>query len=190
MSNWEIVGSVLGVIGVLLMIRQSIWAWPIGIVQVAVYAWVFYTAKLYSDAILQIVFIGIQAYGWWHWAHGDELTHARLPVTRLTARALLLWIAAGAVATIAWGELMRRLTDAALPHWDAFILIFSLISQWLQARKKLECWAGWIVVNLAAIPLYWQRDLKLTAALYAVFLVLAVLGHSAWRRTMRGESGS
>src|SRR5215212_130272 len=105
MSTWEIIGTLLGLVGVVLMIRQNIWGWPIGLVQVAVYAWVFYDAKLYSDALLQIYFFLIQAYGWWHWLRGGGGPRTELPVTRLAARELFAWIAIGAVATAAWGEL-------------------------------------------------------------------------------------
>src|SRR5665213_1928498 len=142
MSSWEIIGTVLGVIGVWLMIRQNIWGWPVGLVQVAVYGWVFFDAKLYSDAILQVAFFLIQAYGWWHWLRGAALRQgsggqapAALPVTRLTVPALTAWIAMGAMLSAGWGLFMHHHTDAALPWWDAFILVFSLISQWLQARK-------------------------------------------------------
>ncbi|MFI5337060.1 MAG: nicotinamide riboside transporter PnuC [Opitutales bacterium] len=116
MSPWEITGTVLGVIGVWLMIRQNIWGWPVGLVQVAVYAWVFYDAKLYSDTLLQIAFFLIQAYGWWHWLRGaHEAAHSTAPVTRLPAAALLGWVALGALATAGWGWFMHRTTDAALP---------------------------------------------------------------------------
>lgn len=187
MSPAEITGTVLGVIGVALMIRQNIWGWPVGLVQVAVYAWVFYGAKLYSDAILQGFFFMIQGYGWWHWAQAKTnglSGRLALPVTRLGAAAIAGWIGIGAVATAGWGTFMQRSTDAALPHWDAFILVFSLIAQWLQARKKLECWAGWLVVNTVAIGLFWVRGLQLTAGLYVIFWVMALWGWREWRRTM------
>lgn len=186
MSIWEIIGTGLGIVGVWLMIRQNIWGWPVGLVQVAVYAWVFYGAKLYSDAILQVFFFAIQAYGWWHWLRNKHTaSHSDLPVTRLRAEEIATWIAAGAVVSAGWGEFMRRTTDAALPHWDAFILVFSLIAQWLQARKVLECWTGWVVVNTVAIGVYWAKDLRLTSGLYLVFWLMALWGWRAWRRTMR-----
>ncbi|HWA84905.1 MAG TPA: nicotinamide riboside transporter PnuC [Opitutus sp.] len=203
MSPFEIVGTVLGIVGVWLMIRQNIWGWPVGLVQVAVYAWIFFEAKLYSDAILQAFFFAIQAYGWAHWIRGERrgargegevptagerLREPSLPVSRLSGRAIGGWIAMGAVGTAAWGELMRRETDAALPHWDAFILVFSLIAQWLQARKRLECWAGWMIVNVVGIGVYWAKDLRLTSGLYAVFFAMAVAGHVQWRRSMREEN--
>lgn len=194
MSVWEIIGTVLGVIGVWLMIRQNIWGWPVGLVQVAVYAWVFYTAKLYSDTILQVAFFLIQAYGWWHWLHGEKKQaallrqgsdrQAALPVTRLTSAAIGAWILTGAVLTAGWGWFMHRTTDAALPWWDAFILVFSLIAQWLQARKNLENWPAWVVVNTVAIGVYWAKDLRLTSGLYLIFWVMALWGWTAWSRTM------
>jgi nicotinamide mononucleotide transporter PnuC len=193
MAGFEIIGTVLGVIGVGLMIRQNVWGWPVGLVQVSVYAWVFFEAKLYSDALLQVFFFGIQAYGWWHWIRGARAAEGRgerggvpaLPVTKLRLRAMVGWSAAGLAATAAWGEFMRRSTDAALPHWDAFILVFSLIAQWLQARKRLECWAGWMIVNVVAVGVYWAKDLWLTAGLYVIFFTMAVAGDRAWRKSWR-----
>jgi nicotinamide mononucleotide transporter len=184
MSPLEIIGAVLGVIGVWLMIRRNVWGWPVGIVQVALYAWIFYTAKLYSDAVLQIFFFVLQIYGWWFWLHGGEQRHEPR-ITRLGKRALAGWIAAGVGLTAAHGWAMAHFTDAALPWWDAFILIFSLIAQWLQARKHIECWAGWILVNVVAVGVYWVKDLRLTSALYLVFLGMALAGYLAWRRAIR-----
>ena len=183
MSIWEIIGTVLGVIGVVLMIRQNVWGWPVGLVQVAVYAWVFFDAKLYSDALLQIAFFLIQAYGWWHWLRGGSAT-APLPVTRLTPAALAGSAVAGLVLTGAWGTLMHLKTDAAMPWWDAFILVFSLLAQWWQARKILENWPLWVVVNTVAIGVYWAKDLKLTSGLYLIFWALALWGWREWRRSL------
>ncbi|HRG55459.1 MAG TPA: nicotinamide riboside transporter PnuC [Lacunisphaera sp.] len=184
MSIWEIIGTVLGVIGVWLMIRQSIIGWPVGLVQVAVYAWVFFDARLYSDAILQIAFFLIQAYGWWHWWHGRTPDHA-LPVTVLGGAATAGVVVAAGLVAVGWGALMHRTTDAALPYWDAFILSYSLGAQWLQARKKLECWPGWLLVNTVAIGVYWVKDLRLTAGLYAIFWLMALWGWRAWRQSMK-----
>jgi nicotinamide mononucleotide transporter len=188
MSGWEIAGTVLGILGVWLTIRQNLWCWPVGIVQVLVYAWVFFTAKLYSDVLLQFVFFGLQVYGWWHWVRG-RAGQTELSVTRLPHRAIVAWLCVGAALTAGWGWLMHRTTDAALPWWDAFILVYSLIAQWLQARKNLECWAGWVIVNVVAIGVYWAKDLRLTSGLYLVFLVMAGLGWREWRRS-RPEAGA
>lgn len=187
MSPAEIAGTVLGVIGVALMVRQNAWGWPVGLVQVLISAWVFLEAKLYSDVLLQGFFFAIQAYGWWNWRKGSSGGDGP-PVTRLGARAIAAWTVTGGVATLLWGEVMRRGTDAALPHWDAFILIFSIVSQWLQARKRLENWAGWMAVNVVAVGVYWVRDLRGFALLYLLFLAMAVWGHVSWRRALEEPS--
>lgn len=183
MSGAEALATVLGLLGVGLMVRQHVWAWPVGIVQVTLSAWVFWQARLYSDVLLQGIFVALQAYGWWAWTRGRQAAAATLPVTRLGLRAGAGWAGAGLLATLAWGEGMRRLTDAALPHADAFILVFSVLAQWLQACKRLESWLGWIAVNVVAVGVYAARDLYLFAGLYAAFLALAVAGYRAWRRT-------
>jgi nicotinamide mononucleotide transporter len=190
MSPWEIFGTLLGVLGVWLMIRQNVWTWPIGILQVTVSAWVFFQTKLYSDALLQVFFFVIQAYGWWHWLHARGIMRRELPVTRLSGRGVAAWIITGIAATAAWGELMRRTTDAALPYWDAFILMFSIIAQWLQAQKRLENWAGWMIVNVVATGVYWAKDLRLYAGLYLVFSGMAVMGHIAWRRSLPARAAT
>ncbi len=187
MSLLEIIGTVLGVIGVGLMIWQNIWGWPVGLAQVAVSAGVFFGAKLYSDVLLQIFFFAIQGYGWWHWSRGGGGRCVALPVTRLPLREVAIWAGVGALGTAAWGELMRRTTNAALPHWDAFIFVFSMIAQWLQARKRIENWAGWMIVNVVAVGVYWAKDLRLYAGLYVVFFALAVVGYMKWRKTLREE---
>jgi nicotinamide mononucleotide transporter len=183
MSLLEIIGTILGVIGVTLMIRQNIWTWPVGLVQVSVSAWLFYGAKLYSDTILQGFFFVIQTYGWWHWVQGGRARRAELPVTTLSIRTRAGWLIAGLLGTWLWGEFMRRNTDAALPHWDASILVFSLIAQWLQARKRLENWIVWMAVNVIAVGVFWAKDLRAYAGLYAAFFCLAVAGHLAWQRS-------
>ncbi len=189
MSPLEITGTVLGVIGVALMIRQNIWGWPVGLVQVTVYAWVFFGAKLYSDAILQGFFFIIQAYGWWHWLRNEHTaSRSELPVTLLGAPARVLWMLIGTGAAAGWGRFMAAKTDAALPYWDAGILVFSLISQWLQACKKLECWPGWLLVNTVAIAVYWAKDLRLTSGLYLVFWLMALWGWREWRASMKGSA--
>ena len=81
-----------------------------------------------------------------------------------------------------WGGGMASLTDAALPWWDAFILVFSLMAQWLQARKNLECWAGWLLVNTVAMGVYWVKGLQLTSGLYLVFWAMSLWGWREWRR--------
>jgi nicotinamide mononucleotide transporter len=189
--NWvELVAVVFGVACVALTVRQSIWCWPTGLVQVTLYVYIFYGARLYSDMILHVIYIGVQFYGWYHWVHGAPDTPAgaedrgALPVSTLTVRERWLWGLGVAVAALVWGEGMRRYTDAAAAHADAFIAAASLCAQYLMAQKKLENWVVWIVVDVVAIAVYWVRDLRLTAALYVVFLLLCVAGVRSWHASL------
>ena len=172
----------LGILGVGLMIRRTLWAFPVGLLSVGVQGVLFFQAKFYADATLQVFFFAVLAWGWWHWgkAAGPEL-----PVTRLTTRGLALTLAGAVVATVIWALALRRWTDAVMPWRDAGIAAFSVAAQVLQARKKLENWPLWIGVNLLAVAAYWKAELAFTAFLYAVYLGLAVWGWRAWRRAER-----
>ena len=198
MDPLEISGAVIGIVGVWLMIRQRVSAWPVGLVQVVLYGWIFFQARVYSSALLQGVFFVILLYGWWLWWRGartgkpvEARTDAprELPVTRLGTTAWLAAIMAGATVTAGWGAFLSRSSDAVVPYWDAGVLGFSLVAQWLQARKKRENWLFWIGVNAVAMVLYFSQGLRVTAALYGVFLALAVVGWRAWGGSAEAESG-
>jgi nicotinamide mononucleotide transporter len=181
MGGIEIVAAVLGVINVLLVVRRSAWNYPFGIVMVAFYFFVFWNAKLYSDALLQIFFFVIQIYGWWAWVHARQVDHG-VAVSWMSRDQRLLWLAGTAVAIVLWGTGMARLTDAAAPFVDATTAGLSIAAQSLQSLRRVESWVLWIVVDVIAIGLFAWRGLWVTSALYALFLVLAAVGLFEWRR--------
>ena len=187
--NWtEALAVVFGAAAVALTIRQSLWCWPLGLVQVALYVYVFYQARLYSDMVLHVIYVVLQVYGWYRWRSGER--GSALPVSYLSLTERAGWAMAIALAASVWGEAMLRYTDAAAPRADAFIAAASLAAQYLLAIKKLENWIVWIVVDVVAIAVYWSRDLRLTSGLYGVFLGLCVLGLVEWRKAYeRGRSG-
>jgi nicotinamide mononucleotide transporter len=180
--NWmEAVAVAFGACAVALTVRQNLWCWPAGLVQVSLYVYVFFEARLYSDMVLHVIYVVLQVYGWYRWRAG--LSGHALPVTRLTAGEAAGWTAIIGGAAFVWGEVMVRYTNAAAPRADAFIAAASLVAQYLLAIKKIENWVIWIVVDVVAIGVYWSRDLRLTAGLYGVFLVLCVFGLVEWRRS-------
>lgn len=185
MSPLEILGFVLSVIAVWLTARQHIWCWPIGIISVVVYAVVFIDVKLYSDAALQVIYIFLQAYGWYIWLRTGPSLFIQRPVSRISGTTAALLLAAGAAATGAVGYVMATRTDAALPYWDAGTTVFSLVAQWLMARKVLECWALWIAVDVVYVGIYLAKDLRLTALLYGIFIALACYGWQQWHSDLR-----
>lgn len=185
MSWLEVAGDLTGLLCVWLTARQSLWCWPTGIVNAGLFFALFVEVRLYADAGLQVVFLVLSAYGWWRWLHPGP-DRAELPVTRLAAPAIAgLGVLTVAVSAL-MGALLSRYTDAALPFWDSTAVALSLTAQLLLARKNLESWVLWIAVDVLSVGIYVAKDLVLTAGLYAVFLVLAVGGLIAWRRSMDG----
>lgn len=181
MTPIEIAATLLGVANIVLIIRRSIWNFPVALAMVSLYGVIFTGAKLYSDAGLQAFFFAVNLYGWWAWSR-NRADKGTIIVERLPWRALLLWIAGSATAAIVWGSVMHRLTDATHPYWDASIAMLSVAAQILMTRRFLENWWWWIVVNSISIPLYLIKGLALTAALYGLFLILAIWGLIEWRR--------
>jgi nicotinamide mononucleotide transporter len=166
-----------------LSVRQNILSWPTAIVNVVLYAVVFYQAKLYADMGLQVIYAALSVYGWYEWLYGGA-GRTELHVTRTSARlaALLALIALSGSALL--GTLLRHTTDAALPYMDSFLSSTSLVAQWMMTRKKLENWLVWIAVDVLYVGMFIFKGLYLTAGLYAVFLALAVRGYLDWRRSM------
>ena len=188
MGQLEIFAALLGVMNVMLVIRRSIWNYPSGIAMVSLYFFIFYDARLYADALLQIFFLVIQLYGWSNWLRSGRAS-GTVVVERLGVGARLAWLAGTAVAVLVWGAAMARFTDAAAPFLDSAVAGLSVSAQWLLALRKIESWALWIVVDLLAIGLFLSRGLEVTAALYALFLLLAVAGLFAWARRIDAAAG-
>lgn len=186
MSPIEIVAVLLGIANILLIIRRSVWNYPFGIAMVTLYFFIFRDAKLYSDAGLQVFFVVVNLYGWWSWSR-NKAEAGEVVVQRLGLQGLLAWIAGSTIATVGWGIVMSRYTDASFPFWDAGVAMLSVAGQILMTRRYLENWYWWIAVNAISIPLYVVKDLNLTAGLYALFLVLAIAGLVEWRKAGRSQ---
>ncbi len=187
----ELVATVFGLINVYLLTRQNIWAWPAGIIMVSLYVYIFYVSRLYSDFILNIIYVVLNVYGWWYWTRksrrpilSEEEEEKEVPVTRMSPGSKMAWGVLIVAGTALWGYLMDINTDADFAYFDAFTTVASLSAQYLLARKKLENWIIWIVVDLVAVNIYYLKGLYFTSALYGVFLALCVLGFVEWKRSM------
>ena len=187
MSPLELFAALIGAISVWLSVRQNIWSWPTAIINVVLYAIVFYEAKLYADMGLQVIYAILSIYGWYEWLYGGEgRTELRVSRTGPRLGALLALIAAAGSAIL--GVFLHRATDAALPFMDSFLSSTSLVAQWMMTKKLLENWLVWIGVDVLYVGMFIFKGLFLTAALYAVFLALAVKGYIDWRRSMAAQS--
>jgi nicotinamide mononucleotide transporter len=184
---YQDVGVLLSIVAVWLTTREDPWCWPVGFVSLVPFVVVFYQARFYADMGLQVVYMLVCLYGWRQWLHGGP-GHGALPVSRTPPRAGFLLAALGAAGAALLGLALRRHTDASLPFWDSSTASFSLAAQWMQARKWIENWIVWIVVDVAYIGMYLYKRLYPTAGLYAVFVGLAVLGLVEWRRSLAARA--
>jgi nicotinamide mononucleotide transporter len=184
----EWIAAIAGAVSVYLSAREKIWSWPTAIVNVTLYTVIFYRSGLYSDMGLQLVYLILSLYGWYQWLHGGA-RRSRLSVSRATPK---VWIVSTLIGTVFWLALARytsTLPGVSLPHLDAGLTALSLVAQWMMTRKILENWILWIIADIVYVPMYLYKGLHVTAALYAVFLVLAVLGFIGWRRSLMRRGG-
>lgn len=183
-EHWfELVAAAVSAVDVWLATRRSMISWPVTILASLLYGEQFRESRLYSDMLLQGIFVLFAFYGWWHWHRGVK-TEGEVRVESPGFGVLLRDMAAGVVASVLLGWWMMRHTDAALPWLDATLTGFSLVGTWWGARKYLANWWLWIVVDVVYVGEYLLKHLILTAVLYAVFVLLAMLGLRDWHRAL------
>ncbi len=174
-----------GAVCVWLVVRENIWNFPFGILNVSGYAIVFYQAQLYADAGLQIVYCLLGFAGWAMWLRGAKLgnseTKRSQPIGRLGSTEFTALMVIVLFATLSLWRTLQWVGGSA-SFWDALTTSISLASQWMLNRKQLENWIGWIIVDFIYVPLYLYKELYLTSLLYAVFLCMAIVGLIEWHR--------
>lgn len=183
-ENWlELVAVITGFICVFFNARENVWGWPLGIISCFLYIFIFYDTKLYPDMWLQIMYVGLNMYGWYQWLFGGE-NKKELKITTLRWKEASILIPSGLLLTLLSYYFFSTYTDAAQPFWDSFNTAFSLVAVYLMAKKRLENWLIWIMVDIIYVPLVFSRGLYLTAFLYLSYLVLATYGYIQWRKNM------
>ena len=165
-------------------IREIHWGWPLAIISSLLYLALFWRSKVYGQAVLQVSFALLALWGWAQWLRGVRSDGSALTVTRLTRPGRAIAIATCALLWPATSLLLKNFTDTDVPWWDAFPTAASLVGQFLLARKYIENWAVWIVVNIVSVGLFAYKELWLTAGLYAVFIALSVVGWRSWRQRL------
>ncbi len=182
-SCLEAVAVIFGIISVYLSTRENIWSWPTALVNVALFSALFLESGLYSDTGLQVVYFVLSLYGWYEWLYGGAGRTA-ITVTRTSKRT---WIVLGGIGVVVWallGTITSRLPGTALPYVDAATTTISLLAQWMMTRKLIENWLIWIAVDVVYVGMFIYKGLYLTAFNYGIYLVLAVMGYIAWKRSL------
>jgi len=198
-TPWELVAVCLGLAYLALAMRESLWCWPAAFVSTVIYTWLFWQVALLMDSMLNVYYMGMAVFGWWSWVRvnksDDSLPEAAdtppEPIQKIVSwRWQNHFIAIAAVVTLSVisAALLRRYTEAAWPFWDSFTTWGSVLTTYMVAKKVLENWLYWIVIDAVAMVLYIERGLYPTALLFAVYLVMVVYGYFAWRRRYMGQS--
>ena len=179
----ETVAAILSASAVWLTTRRSPWCFPVGLLSVSVYIWVYAGARLYSEVLLQCFWVVMLVAGWWRWLrHLDATGHVR--VAPLQRRAAGLHLLAGVAGGLALGFAMHRYTNAALPWLDAMLTALSLVGQFWQNRRHVAAWWMWIAVDVVYIGMFASKHLFVTAILYVGFVALAAKGLRDWTRAV------
>ena len=184
-------GLVFGLLTVWYLIRQSILTWPAGIIYVLISLVVFWRIQLYGDFIIHLFFLVLNIYGWHYWIWGKKDGGENVPVTKLNVNSNLLIALASIIGIIIFGFFLLRLPSlidglepAALPYWDATTSILSVTGMWLTTRKKIENWYYWILVDVLATGIYLYKGIYFYSILYGVYIIMAVFGYLAWKKTL------
>lgn len=186
-THWtEIAGVVLGLIQIWLLVRRSIWNFPVAMVMVALIGITLFEAKLYSECGLQAFFFVVNAIGWVQWNSVTDQADT-VPVAWMSKSSRAIWAVVTVVLSLSLGWLMHTLTNAALPFADSAVTGASIAAQLLLNNRRIENWVLWVAIDVVSVALYLTRDLFFLAALYVAFLVISVIGLRQWTRASRAE---
>lgn len=176
-------GFVTGGVCVWLVVREHLWNWPIGLANNIFFFILFLRGQLYADMGLQVIYLGLGIYGWWNWVYGGQ-NRKTLEISRTTRTEWITFAVIIPVCTFGLWKLLIAVNDAS-PFWDALTTVLSLIAQYLICRKRIENWWFWIAANIIYIPLYFSRQLPLTAVLYLILLGMCFIGIREWVCTLK-----
>lgn len=186
LNYYEIIGFVTGVVSVYLNAKQNIWGWPLAMLNVSMYAIVFYNAKLYGDMALQVFFFILICYGLLIWLQKDN-TNQNLKPTFCSALTRVYAIVFAAFMSGLFIGFLGQFTDSDMPIMDGITTAISVVAQILLARKKIENWLIWIFVDVLYVAMYMYKELYLTAFLYLIFIPIAYYGYKEWKNEMKND---
>lgn len=195
MSPWlsahyvEVLGVAFSIIYLYFSIRQNILLWPMGIISAVLYMVVFYQSKFYADMGLNGYYFIISIYGWIIWRRGKNENGKDLPLSRITGKMVAILLIITSITFMGIGVILVKFTDSPLPFWDAFTTALSFTATWMLARKILEHWILWIIVDAVSMGLYLYRGLYPTLVLFAIYTIMAIVGYIEWKKvyTLRAQ---
>lgn len=187
MSPLEIFAVIVSVIGVVLTIRRHIWCWGVNLISYVLYGYLFFEYKLYGETILQVVFVFLGMYGFYHWSKTKKQDD-EIRIEPISKKKVLLHMAITAVGGLVFGLSLHYFTDAALPLLDSQLAAFSLLGTYWTSRKHIATWVLWVFVDIIYTGMFMYKYLYLTAFLYASFVGLAAWGWHQWLQVQQKQN--
>lgn len=188
----EIFGTIVGLVYLWLEYRASIYLWIAGIIMPAIYIFIYYKAGLYADFGINIYYLIAAIYGWffWMWGHRKEKTETanksiELPIVHAPWKYYLPLTLAFIISFFGIAWILIKYTDSNVPWLDSFTTALSIVGMWMLARKYIEQWFAWILVDIVCCGLYIYKDLYFTSALYGIYSIIAIFGYFKWKKLMK-----
>ena len=188
-AHWlDIVTTVLGLAYILFEYKASVWMWVVGFLMQALGIVLYYQKELYADCGMEFYYLSVTIYGFWRWIKPQANSHKPIAISFFPKKLILPWLAVIGVvwAVIYW--LLVTFTNSNVPLADSFTTALSIFGIWALAHKYLEQWFIWIAVDVVTSVLYYYKDIPFKGSLYALYVVIAILGYRKWRRMMKEQA--
>ncbi len=183
----EATGTIISIVYLYFSIKQNIWLWPLGLVSSAFYVYIFFVAKIYADMALQVYYVLISIYGWYTWSVANEKTEtdARIKSVKNNDGLVISLTFVSIILFIILSQILIHFTDSNIPYIDAFTTSLSIVATWMLAKRYLEHWMVWIIVDGVSSVVYVYKELYFTVFLYIIYTVMAVVGLQAWMKDLK-----
>jgi nicotinamide mononucleotide transporter len=185
----EIIGAISGLVYLYFSVNQKLWLWPVGIISSAFFVVVFFKSQLYADMSLNIYYLVVSIYGWYHWLRKrDNVSHESIKITTLSEKNWLEYFLITGLLTIGFSWILIHIPEkigwepSSVPVWDAFLTAGSIIATWMLARKVLEQWLWWVVIDSISVGIFIYKGLYFTAGLFVVNTIIAFVGYIKWKK--------
>lgn len=186
LSPWEVLATILGILYVILAAKESFWCWPAAFISTLIYTVLFWQGQLPMQAILNFYYMGMAVYGFQLWRK-NTTQESLLQIKRLTLSKHIIYILGASALSILIAYFMN-ITTSKYPYLDSAVMVFSVINTYLMAQKVLENWIYWLVIDVAAIYLYWQTGFYVTIVMFGLYLVLAFYGYIEWSKSYKEQT--
>lgn len=188
MQTIEIIGAVIGLVYLYLEFKANKWLWPVGVVMPIVYVWIFFQSKFYADMGVNIYYFFASIYGWIYWNKHKYSEQGTLPITHTPKRYIFPLIIIGTLLFVFIASILLKYTDSPVPYGDSFTTALSILGMWVLAKKHVEQWWFWFVVNIFSCALYAWKGLYTTSILFGIYSIISVFGYFKWKKMMLNQT--